>query len=261
MDAFTLYGDDLSSEQAQQWLDDEIRAYFRLSGGTGRAYCYHALNRLHGFRAVRGATFERCLGLGCAEGDELRPIAQQIKEIVVVEPAREWWRDRIAGTPSRYIAPNADGSIDLSSACVDLVVCLGALHHIANVSRTIEEIGRVAAPGAIALFREPHHDMGDPTKSRAGLTRNERGIPHAWFCSKAEQAGFQILSAHPCIFAGTPRLARLCGVRAPFNSMAMTLIDAALSRLTRWNRPYQRNTLLKKIGPSTTYYVLRRVSM
>jgi SAM-dependent methyltransferase len=258
MSRFSLHGDDFSPAQIQQWFDEEREGYFELAGGVAHEHYYRALNCYHAFDRLEGRRFERCLTLGCAEGLELEPIAAQVGEIIAIEPAQGWWSDTICGTPARYMAPNADASIDLPSGHVDLIVCFGVLHHIPNVSAVLRELGRVAAPGALLLIREPHTNMGDWTKPRVGLTRNERGIQAGWMCDTARQSGFEVVSTSPCDFPGTSRIAALMGIPIPYNSPAIVKMDAVLSRMTSFNRHYRRDALWKKVAPSSTFYVLRR---
>ena len=258
MSRFSLPGDDFSPEQIRQWFEDEQEGYFQLSGGAAREHHYRALNAYHAFDRLAGQHFERCLALGCAEGLELEPIAGQVGEFIAIEPAKAWWRDTIGGTPARYMAPNADASMDLPSGHVNLIVCLGVLHHIPNVSAVLHELGRVAAPGCTMVMREPHTNMGDSSKPRYGLTKNERGIPADWMIETAHRSGFDLVSAIPCDFSGTPRLAALIGMPIPYNSPAIVRMDAVLSRLTRPNRHYRRDAAWKKVAPASTFYTFRR---
>ena len=256
----TLYGDDLAEEALRRWFEDEEEGYYGLAAGDGAEYSYgyHRLNHVHAFRHLADRRFGRCLAIGCARGDELAPVSAQIDEIVCLEPAEKWWSDRLHGRPATYLKPSHSGGIPLADASVDLILCLGVLHHIPNVSYVLRELARVAAPGAIALIREPVHSMGDWRKPRPGLTRHERGIPSHWFVARLREAGFRIVRQAPCVFPALARIGQRAGVGQPYNSRLLVALDSLVSRLTAWNDHYHRDTFLKKLAPSSIYFLVER---
>jgi SAM-dependent methyltransferase len=253
-----LYGDDFTPSQIARWLREESSAYFDLAGGgASYSYGYHALNQLHAYRHLKGRTFERCLAIGCARGDEILPICSTIREIVAIEPAREWWSSNIGGTPARYLAPQTDGKLPLDDETVDVVTCFGVLHHIPNVSAVLAEIQRVSKPGGIILMREPNSSMGDWRKPRRGATKNERGIPERWMKERAGSLGFEILSITRCITPLCAIAARL-GIQEPLNRREFVWADYLIASMLAQNVKYWRDRLWKKIAPGSTYYVLMK---
>lgn len=254
-----LYGDDFEGARLEAWYDEELCAYFELVRREGDyTYGDEALNRHHGFGRLAPRRFRHGLAFGCARGDDVLPIASQVERFTAIEPAREWWSDAIGGTPARYLAPRASGDLPLADASVDLVVSFGVLHHIANVSHVLAEIGRVAMPGALFLLREPIVSMGDWRGPRRNLTKNERGLPLAWLEGELARSGFAIRRRAFCMFPAIPVLARWLGRGSAYASPALVRLDDLASRLMAWNRAYHRDTLAKKLGPRCAFYILEK---
>lgn len=251
-----LYGDDLDAAGIAKWFEAEEHDYFNMAHEEYR-YRYHVLNWHYAYRDLAGRRFKRSLSLGCARGDEILPIADQIDEIIAVEPAKGWWSDRIGNTPARYIMPRPDGIIDLPDASVDLITCFGVLHHIPNVSTVLKELARVAAPGAIFVLREPSHAMGDFRVHRPGLTRNERGIYPPWLLERARAAGWEVERAVDHDFGALTHLMLRFGIDK--NEVpALIWLDRLLAILTKWNHRYWRTAAWQKVAPSTMFYRFRR---
>jgi SAM-dependent methyltransferase len=255
-----LYGDDLSPGDIDKWFEAEQLGYFELAGGAKKPrYGYHALNYETLFKHIKGQRFETCLAIGCADGEEVAPLAGQIGRVIGVEPARRWWADEIAGIPATFVAPAPDGKIDLPEGSIDLITCLGVLHHIPNVSAVLTELGRVTKRDGVMLLREPNCTMGDWRRPRRGLTSNERGIPEKWLIAAAERAGFQLVRKTRYSFPLTSRIGPRLGRPDYFNHRSLVLFDRLATLATLWNMHYHRDRSWKKIAPSATAYVLRRV--
>src|ERR1035438_4390798 len=112
----TLYGDDLDADAIKRWFDQEEHGYYNLAKSYERyEYGYHALNQFHAYRFLSGRSFNRCLALGCARGDDVSPLASTVREFIAVEPAEQWWRSDICGTPSTYLKPSMLGEIGRAS--------------------------------------------------------------------------------------------------------------------------------------------------
>jgi SAM-dependent methyltransferase len=260
-----LYGDDLTGQDLADWFASEesgyhdIRTQQDIRARQGEyVYGFHYVNYWYGYRHLAGRRFQCALALGCAKGDDIGGIASQVERIVAIEPAREWWHDSIAGTPTVYMAPQVSGDIDLPAGVVDLAIAFGTLHHIPNVSHTIAELSRVMVPGGVLLLREPVSSMGDWRKPRPGSTRNERGIPVEWMVHALAENGFHLKRAALCIHPLIFRIARVTHAWDPFNSRAFVWLDAALSGMTGWNRHYFRDRLWKKVAPGVCCYFAER---
>jgi SAM-dependent methyltransferase len=255
-----LWGDDLDAAGIEAWHRDEKEAFARLVGRAGRrvpTYIYHGLNERHGFRFLRPGRIGRVLGFGSAWGDEFAPIADRIDELCIVDPSDAWERRCVHGIPTRWVAPVPSGALPFEGGSFDLVTCLGALHHIPNVSDVVRELARCLRPGGHLIVREPVVSMGDWRVPRTGLTRRERGIPLPLFRRIWSAAG--LVPAHEalCAFPLTPRLRPLFG-RHPYLDSRAVALDAFLSRVFAWKLRYHRETAWQKLCPTSVIAVLAK---
>jgi SAM-dependent methyltransferase len=254
-----VYGDDFSLAQIKEWYEQEEIGYYDLTKARGGySYGYHALNRFHGLTCLRGRVFDCCLAIGCARGDDVTPLARQVRKFIAIEPAEQWWSDRIGGAPASFMKPAISGDIPLPDNAADLATCLGVLHHIPNAGHVLREIARALKPGGIFLLREPILTMGDWRKPRRGLTRNERGFPLAWLDEKLAAAGFRVVRRRLCMFPGTKRLGRALRLGPVYNNRLLTTLDWLASSMLAWNLHYHRDTIVKKVAPGSVFYVLER---
>lgn len=212
------------------------------------------MNEYHGFRHLENERFENVLGFGSAYGYEFYPIMDRIGKVTIVEPSGQLTQDNVFGTPVRYVKPSLDGTLPFGSGQFDLVTCLDVLHHIPNVSYVVKELGRVTVKRGYIVLREPVISMGDWRQHRKGLTSRERGIPEKLLTKMLDDAGFKIKSSSYSYFPPIPRLCAKLGIEA-FNSRLATRIDAAISKLTRWNLRYHATTLSQKLRPTMKFYV------
>jgi SAM-dependent methyltransferase len=254
-----LYGDDFTLEQIARWYEDEREAYAELvdNSGTPYAYEFHSLNRLHGFRFIKGRRFGSALGLGSAYGDEFLPITSQIDHITILDPSDAFRVTDVGGLPCDYRKPSIDGLMPFKDESFDLVVCLGVLHHIADVTTVVKELYRCLSRGGCLLLREPIVSMGDWTKPRRTATKRERGIPLHILCRIVDEAGFRVTSQKLCVFPPIAKLWRCFG-KSAYNNGVATHVDAALCRLLRFRVRYHATRLLHKIRPVSVYFVLTK---
>jgi ubiquinone/menaquinone biosynthesis C-methylase UbiE len=252
-----LYGDDFDYAAIEQWYKDEEEAYYDLAHEIP-VYEYHAFNGFYAFDALSKQRFKTCLAFGCANGDDVVPLAASVDRFIALEPAEKWWSDSIAGKPAQFIKPTISGDIPVADNAVDIAVCLGVLHHIPNVSHVLAEIHRVLEPGGTLVLREPVFSMGDWSRPRRGLTARERGIPPQVLIEMLERIGYEIVSAKPCMVPLTPRFAKLFGIEFAYNSRPMVAIDRVLSVLTSWNMRYHRPKPVQKVAPTSLYVIARK---
>ena len=254
-----LYGDDFDESAIRKWYDEEEHGYFELTKTyASYTYGYHALNEFLAFRYLDGP-YDCCVAMGCAKGEDVAPLADRVDHFVAIEPAEQWWSENIGGRPAQYLKPTVMGDIPMRGESADLVICLGVLHHIPNVSHVFGEMARVLRPGGKMVVREPICSMGDWRRPRRGLTRNERGIPSGWIESRAQIHGLKTLRASPCHFPLTDRVAKMFGAKT-YNSPALVRIDAGLSRLTQWNRHYHRDSIRKKFAPNEMSFLFENAT-
>jgi SAM-dependent methyltransferase len=255
-----LYGDDFSVEEIHEWFSDEAEGYANIGSKdiAQYSYGYHQLNRYHGFKFLAGRYFDNALGIGSAYGDEFEPIVKQISRLTILEPSDAFTdsKKKLA-VPCSYQKPNPSGDMEFESNCFDLISCLGVLHHIPNVSHVLKECNRCLSKGGMMLLREPITSMGDWRKSRAGLTKRERGIPLHILDQIINKAGFTTMNRRLCNFPVVPKIANKIGVAA-YNNIALTVADSLLSQTFSWNVKYHRTNFFKKLAPASAYYVLTK---
>lgn len=254
-----LYGDDFSLPEIQKWYEDEREGYATL-GDKSRAsytYEYHALNRLHGFRFIRGKRFRSALGFGSAYSDEFLPIVGQVDHITVLEPSDAFRVADVGGVPCDYVKPSVDGLMPFENGSFDLELCLGVLHHIPNVTAVVKELYRCLSQDGYLLLREPIDSRGDWSKPRRRATKRERGIPLHILDAITAGAGFRVVSRRLCVCPPIPKICLRLGVH-PFNCPVATRIDAVVSRLLRGNVRYHATRFFHKIRPTSVYFVLAK---
>lgn len=254
-----LYGNDFSQNQIDSWFADEAEGYFALtqSGQRPYEYGYHTLNKRHGYSALPDGRFGHVLGIGSAYGDELEPILARSDRISILEPSDGFTSTMLNGVPVSYVKPVASGDIPFDGDSLDLITCLGVLHHIPNVSKVVQEFHRVLKPGGYALVREPIISMGDWRKPRSGLTKRERGIPLQLMRDFIKTAGFTVVRERKCMFSLTSRLRHVVS-GSVFNHSGIVALDAALSALPIWPRVYHARNALQKLRPTSVYFVVQK---
>jgi len=257
-----LYGEDFSTADLHRWYSEEKEGYAGIEDTdlADGGYSYGALNWWYFWRYIRGRRrrFPHCVSLGGARGDDVAPLSDLVDHYTVIEPSNSFWTDEIGGKPAKYLSPEISGEIPMPTASADLVTSLGTLHHIANVSFVVREIGRVLKPGGYFILREPVHSMGDWRQPREGKTRNERGIPMKLLKSWLLAANMEPVKVRYCIFAPLERLRRTGLGRNLWNTRWMMPVDQFLCRLFSWNQAYLRQTFLQKIAPGCVCVIARR---
>ncbi|MEL6106337.1 MAG: class I SAM-dependent methyltransferase [Planctomycetota bacterium] len=259
-DGEALRGDDFTDTEIEQWFADEEEGYANLGAkDKGKYhYVYHQLNTLSCFRFLdRQSTYPNVLGFGSAYGDEFLPIIDQIGELTIVDPSEHFVSNEVHGRKCRYVKPSVNGALPFPEQEFDLAVCFAALHHVPNVSTVVTEIARVLKPGGTLLVREPIVSMGDWSRPRSGLTKNERGIPLKIFRKIVQSAGFEIRHETLFGFRAVPVLARKLGL-STYNDKRMTKLDFMLSRAFRWNYRYHATSTFSKLRPVAAALVLHK---
>jgi SAM-dependent methyltransferase len=198
------------------------------------------------------------LGFGSAYGHELKPIADRLKRITIVEPSDALVARHILGVPVEYAKPTPQGELPFAADAFDLITCFGVLHHIPNVSAVLGELFRCLMPGGWLLLREPTVSMGDWRRPRAGLTKRERGIPIGILRRMVRSAGFRVLSEARCNSSVIRALQGRIGKRSVWNSPVAVAIDSLLCRLLSWNEVYHAAHWIQKVRPASLFLVLTK---
>lgn len=256
----SLHGNDFGRSEIEEWYRDEENAYAELyAENPGYEYEYEKVNWHHGFRHLPShLRFATVCGLGSAFGDELRPIADRMDRLVVVESADVYQSAPALDVPTVWRKASVLGDVALPDASVDLTTCFGVLHHIPNVSHVVSEIGRITRSGGYALIREPVVSMGDWSRPRPGLTPRERGIPRDLLVAFCERAGFLVERESWCFFSGVSLLGRRLDLDV-FDRMAWVRVDAMLSRALRFNYAYHARSRISKVRPTSVFLTLRKI--
>jgi SAM-dependent methyltransferase len=253
-----LYGDDFDQSQIEAWFADEKEGYATLGSKDAASYkySYHAWNEYHAFRHLRG-TFPHVMGFGSAYGEEMLPIIERIQRLTIVDPSDTFERRELNGVPIDYTRADPTGKIAAPDDSFDLIVCLGVLHHIPNVSFVVTELFRTLKPGGCLIVREPIISLGDWRKPRKQLTKRERGIPLRVFRDIVGNAGFSITRESLC---GLPGFSRLFNWLRPdvYNSPFLSRTDALIAKSLAWNVNYHPRNKLQKLRPTSAFMLLSK---
>jgi SAM-dependent methyltransferase len=254
--SLTPYGETLSSEERRQWFNTEREAYVRIR--PARGYPYHAANRRYGFVHLPEKQFRHVLGFGAGDGDELLPLTGRFDEATLLDASSTLKPlSSLFGSPCHRAEAHPEGHLPFPANHIDLITCLGVLHHIPRISTVLEEFFRVLEPGGFVLIREPIVSMGDASKPRKGLTPHERGIPVDWLVETTSALGFRILT--PTFFQFLP-LSLLCDRLniQPYNSEIFTGLDRLLCRIFPGSGRYHRTRIHHHLAPTSIFLVLQK---
>lgn len=259
-----IYGDDFSIEQIEEWYQQEAEAYANLGSKeyANYNYGYHALNNLHGFKYLSNFRFNNVLGMGAAWGHEFYPIIDKISNLYIIEPSDNLRSEKIKHLIPVYTKPTVEGLIEYPDNFFDLVTSFGVLHHIPNISLVIRELYRVMKPGGHLLIREPIISMGDWTKYRKGLTKNERGIPLNLFRKLFKELNAEIVHEGFCfcMTAFFQRQWQKIFKRPIYTFKTYMIIDKFLSFLFQNNLHYHAVKKTQRIAPQSVFYVIKKLN-
>ena len=255
-----LRGDDFSIDEIEQWFEDEKEGYANLGAKNKESYTYkyHKLNEITSYRYLPNKVYNKVLGIGSAYGDELLPIISKIKTITILDPSDSFnIITEIKNVPCQYVKPKLNGDLPFEDNEFDLITVFGVFHHIPNISHVFKEANRVLSKGGVMCIREPIVSMGDWTKPRRGLTKNERGIPYKLFKDIALKSGFKIKEETLCDFPPLTKFFSKVGITV-FNNKVATYVDLFFSKLFSWNINYHPKTIKDKFRPASLSLVLEK---
>ena len=255
-----LYGDDFTKDQILSWYKEEEEGYANLGSSNKEKYNYQytEMNKLFAFKYIdKNTKFKQALGFGSAYGHEFLPIIDQIDALTIVEPSDQLKSNKLGELTPSYKKPDILGKLDFPDDNFDLIICLGVLHHIPNVSLILSELQRVLAPNGLLIIREPIVSMGDWRKPRKGLTKNERGIPLNLFKNFIKSNNFTVISNKFCDSPFAYKVFQKI-LSMPYDSIIIQKIDSFFSWLFSWNYQYHRSSFFEKLAPCSIYCVLRK---
>lgn len=263
-----LVGEDFDDDQLKRWFAEEQEAFYEDDAGNSEKDPWYAymryVNEVLGFATVskHADPIQNVLVLGPGSGIEIEQFATKhpackLNFLEASESFKLMLRDRFCG--ATILEPQYTGSIALSDESQDVVCAFSVLHHIPNVSKVVTEIGRVTKSGGFLMVREPCSSMGDWRKPRSA-TPNERGISRALMTRFAADAGFTLeRQPIPILFEPFNRiLKKTIGFRQiPFPILFG--LDRLTSKFLSLNDHYWRDSLWRKLGPSSYFYIFRKL--
>lgn len=266
-DGTYLVGDDFTEEQLILWFSQEQEAFYEGDAGNSEEdpwYSYmRFVNEVLGFEPIRAKAIalKTMLVIGPGSGVEVQQFSLshpdcQLSFLEASESFKVQLRERFP--TSHIVTPVFTGEIALKDNTQDVVCAFSVLHHIPNVSKVISEVSRVMRPGGFFIVREPCSSMGDWRYPRSA-TPNERGISRQWMLEIAERAGLA-LENFPVPIILEP-INKTIKKTIGFKNISFPMlyrVDRMLSRLVAINDHYWRDSFLKKIGPSSYFYLFRK---
>jgi SAM-dependent methyltransferase len=136
-----------------------------------------------------------------------RVVAMDVSAAMLDLGRRRYEEQPVFGTQPAPEFSVFDGHrMDLPDESVDRVLCFDALHHVANMSEVLAEMGRVLRPGGVAGFSEPGPNHSKDPQSqhemrRYGVPERDLVLEDVWDWAAA--AGFADLSV--ALFAPAPQ--------------------------------------------------------
>ncbi|MFL6113094.1 MAG: class I SAM-dependent methyltransferase [Catenulispora sp.] len=146
-------------------------------------------------RLLAGRSFAHALEIGGGYGRLSALLAEHADLVTLTDASRRQLRfaaEHLAGySRVEYRVMDAE-ALDVDAASVDLVVIIRVLHHLPDPSRVFAEVGRVLAPGGVALIEVANqaHAMNrlryclrgrrvprDPVDLRSAANRERGSIP------------------------------------------------------------------------------------
>lgn len=263
-----LFGDDFSKSELERWYKQEEEAYYEGDAGNGDvdpwyAYMRYVNQRLgFGFLNSLNANFNDVLVLGPGSGIEVENLYSNRPDIKLhfVEASNNFQKYLHEKYPtSKIVMPQASGDINLESESIDLFIAFSVLHHIPNVSKVFAEAGRLLRAGCYFLVREPCSSMGDWSQPRSA-TPNERGISRTLLVKYATDNGFEMIGhPTPILFEPLNRIIKKTIGFDCVNHKVLYTLDSLISRALSINDYYWRDSFIKKFGPSSYFYVFKKI--
>jgi hypothetical protein len=262
-----LFGDSMNGDEIRHWYEMEKEAfsgYLEKNTASERVHPFYvqSMRRVLAKVGMGRQDLKSILIMGPGEGNEVDQLARMhpTAQIILVEPSEEL-RVRLRGRFPRaeIVVPEYTGKLSLDDNSISLAVAMGVLHHIPNVSYVLSELYRVLESSGLLYLREPCSAMGIWGVKRGGLTPNERGIATTWMKKTTEELGFsELRKPRPMGLDPILKLASKSLTDAQLGSSALYHLDALSSKLLAFNNQYYRDGILKRVGPSSYEYLLKK---
>jgi len=255
----TIYGDDFSAEEIEEWFRDEENGYASLDYSDSQTdyYAYYILDQLYFWRFLKKEKLA-VLGMGSAFGSEFMPITHKIDSLSIIEPSEKFWKNEINSIKATYTKPNISGKINFPDNSFDLITSFGVLHHIPNISYVLSELVRTLRPNGHIMIREPIVSMGDWRNPRPGLTLHERGIPLNLMERLITHNNLDIISCNIIGFGPLLKLASKLKTSGHWNNKYFVQTDNVFSKLFLNNYSYHRTSFVSRFAPTMGCWVLSK---
>lgn len=251
-----LYGDDFNEEQLLKWYQEEEDSFFNMHYTSNYVYHFTAIDKIVTKKFINKEKLV-VLGIGSADGQEFKLFASKIEKIYIIENASYPVIDELRGK-TEFLKANYTGKLPFKDNYFDLIICYSSLHHIANVSFMFKEFQRILKPSGHLFVREPIISMGNWITKRAGLTKNERGIPIKIFRKIISTSGFYIKKEVLWNFRPFAKVINLIYKKSIHNSVLLSYFDIFFSALFYLNYHYHSTKWWHKISPSSIFYILSK---
>lgn len=120
---------------------------------------------------------------------------------IAIEPLYPKYREmypHLASSGVEYISIPAESRSSLPDGCADLVVCYNMLDHVLDPEKVMEQVARVAKPGAQLLFQVNVYASPAEIAKKSGLHAELH--PHSFTTQSAiailEKYGFDVSNSH-----------------------------------------------------------------
>lgn len=255
-----IWGNDFSLEEITAWFEDEKEGYANFVGDVDfreESYAYEPVAKRYLYKYLKSPHYKKVLVFGGGYGTEILPIINQLGDVSILEPSKRFWRDEISRKEVKYIMPSVSGDMDFDGGEFDLIICMGALHHVPNISHIVDEFSRVTKMGGVCVIREPITSMRvfDGTPRQA--TKRERGVPLEAFRRLIGDAGWTIQKESLYAFGPLMKLHMASWLR--YSPLIMS-VDDILCRMFERNYVYDTRNIVKKMRPTTGCWVLKKES-
>lgn len=209
-----------------------------------------------------GAVLGTNVEIGCGVGAPARHLAGAYRRYVGVDQSEEMTaaarRFNAGNAAARFVVGDA-ATIDLASVRADLVLAVGALHHMADVGAVLRNLRRFVAPGAWFAAVEPHSTNPVIQALRRARGRVDPAYSHEQhFFARGELEG--LLRCHDLSdieavcegYFSTPFaqvVLPVQGVAAPLASAAVRLDEVLARRLPGMLRRLSWNVIIRARWP------------
>ena len=260
-----LFGEELSKSELKIWFQQEENAFYETGSDSAVIDPWYAyiryVNKRLGYKVIADLLHQpaEVIALGPGDGAEFGDLLKsfKIKRIHCIEASKEFQKILKRNFQNTVIIePRYTGDIDMPNNSANLFLAYSVLHHIPNVGKVMAEIGRVTQKNGILIIREPCSSMGMWGTNRSA-TPNERGISKNLMVNIATDNGFTLLTKPvPILYQSINKLIvkKICRM----NNSILYLLDRTISKIVSLNDHYWRDTLVKKIGPSSYFYIFKK---